>query len=123
MLRGVLRVAAAFVVSAVPAFGQRAVAELNGSTVDQTGAALPGATITITDTLNFTLPMGALTDVVTVTGEAPLLEVTQTQSNKAFFFNVDEKLLAANSCSTPAAPRSGTSPEQLKQLNQERRRQ
>ncbi|MBI2189395.1 MAG: TonB-dependent receptor [Acidobacteria bacterium] len=134
MLRGVLRVAVvAFVavLSAVPAFGQGAVAEINGNAVDQTGAALPGATITITDeatglrrtgvanesgrfvipavtpgrytiraelsgfqtqtrtgitilvgqavTLNFTLPIGTLTDVVTVTGEAPIVEVTQTQ--------------------------------------------
>jgi hypothetical protein len=29
-------------------------------------------------TLNFTMPVGALTDQVTVTGEAPLIEVTQT---------------------------------------------
>ena len=29
--------------------------------------------------LNLTLPIGTLTDVVTVTGEAPLIEVTQTQ--------------------------------------------
>jgi outer membrane receptor protein involved in Fe transport len=119
-----------FVLSTVPSFGQFAVAEINGAAVDQTGAALPGATITITEentglartaaanengrfvipgvapgrytiraelsgfqtqtrtgvtvlvgqavTLNFTLPIGTLTDVVTVTGEAPLVEVTQT---------------------------------------------
>jgi len=133
MLRGVLCVVAVVVTlaSAAPVFGQGAVAEINGSAVDQTGAALPGATITITEestgvtrttvandsgrfvipavtpgrytiraelsgfqtqsrtgvtilvgqavTLTFTLPIGALTDVVTVTGEAPLIEVTQTQ--------------------------------------------
>jgi len=134
MLRGVLRVVVGVVVTvlaASPAFGQGAVAEINGSALDQTGAALPGVTITITEeatglvrtavanesgrfvipavtpgrytlraelsgfqtqtragvtilvgqavTLNFTLPIGALTDVVTVTGEAPLIEVTQTQ--------------------------------------------
>jgi hypothetical protein len=134
MFHGVLRVVAVVVVSIVsvsPAFGQGAVAEINGNAVDQTGAALPGATVTITDeatgltrtgvanesgrfvipavtpgrytiraelsgfqtqtrsgvtilvgqaiTLNFTLPIGGLTDVVTVTGEAPLIEVTQTQ--------------------------------------------
>jgi hypothetical protein len=130
MLRGVLCVAVVFVLSAVPVFGQGPVAEVNGSAADQTGAALPGATITITEettglmrtavanesgrfvipavtpgrytmraelpgfqtqtrtgitvligqavTLNFTLPIGTLTDVVTVTGEAPLIEVTQT---------------------------------------------
>ncbi|MGH9253859.1 MAG: TonB-dependent receptor [Vicinamibacterales bacterium] len=30
-------------------------------------------------TINFTLPIGALTDQITVTGESPLVEVTQTQ--------------------------------------------
>jgi hypothetical protein len=131
MFRGVLRVVVVAVLSTSPAFGQGGVAEINGSAADQTGAALPGATITITEestgltrttvanesgrfvipavtpgrytiraelsgfqtqsrsgvtilvgqaiTLNFTLPIGTLTDVVTVTGEAPLIEVTQTQ--------------------------------------------
>lgn len=117
--------------SVIPAFGQGAVAEINGTAADQTGAILPGATITITDeatglvrtaisnesgrfviaavtpgrytvkaelsgfqtqaqtgivaavgqaiTLNFTLLVGTLTDTVTVTGEAPLIEVTQSQ--------------------------------------------
>lgn len=51
MCRGVLRVVVAViaVLSVVPAFGQGGVAEINGSAVDQTGATLPGATITITD--------------------------------------------------------------------------
>jgi Carboxypeptidase regulatory-like domain/TonB dependent receptor-like, beta-barrel len=114
-----------------PVFGQGAVAEVNGSVADQSGALLPGATITITEeatglvrtvvsneigrfvlpavtpgryaikaelagfqtqtrtgiavlvgqaiTINLTLPVGTLTDQVTVTGEAPLVEVTQTQ--------------------------------------------
>jgi len=134
MLRRSLCVAAACVLSLVsvaPAFGQAAVAEVNGSASDQTGAALPGTTITITEettgltrtavanengrfvlpavmpgrytvraelsgfqtqtrtgvlvlvgqavTLSFTMPIGALSDIVTVTGEAPLVEVTQTQ--------------------------------------------
>lgn len=130
MLSRALCVAVVLVVSVVPAFGQVAVAEVNGSAADQTGAALPGATITITEettglmrtavanesgrfvipavtpgrytmraelpgfqtqsragvtvlvgqavTLNFTLPIGTLTDVITVTGQAPLVEVTQT---------------------------------------------
>ena len=134
MLHGVSRVvvvAIVAVLTAAPALGQGAVAEINGTAVDQTGAALPGAMITITEestgltrtgvanssgrfvipavtpgryairaelsgfqsqmrsgvtvlvgqalTLSFTLPIGGLTDVVTVTGEAPLIEVTQTQ--------------------------------------------
>jgi hypothetical protein len=33
-------------------------------------------------TLNFTLPVGTITDQVTVTGEAPLIEVTQTELGK-----------------------------------------
>ncbi len=133
MLRRTFCVAAALflsVVSLAPAFGQAAVAEVNGSAIDQTGAALPGAPITITEestglrrttvagengrfvipavppgrytvraelsgfqtqsrtgvtvlvgqaiTLAFTMPIGTLTDVITVTGEAPLIEVTQT---------------------------------------------
>jgi len=116
--------------SAVPAFGQFATAEFNGSVVDQSGGALPGVTVTVTEettglvrtvvsndtgrfvllamppgrytmraelagfqtqtrpgvglgvgqaiTITFTLPVGTLTDQVTVTGEAPLIEVTQT---------------------------------------------
>ena len=124
-------VAAALFLSVVPAFGQGfATAEFNGSVVDQSGAVLPGASITITEestglmrsvlssdtgrfvvpavqpgvytlraelpgfrtqvrmgvrilvgqaiTLTLTLPIGTLTDQVTVTGEAPLIEVTQT---------------------------------------------
>ena len=117
-------------VVASPSFGQSATAEINGNVVDQSGAILPGATVTITSettglvrtadssdagrfalpgvqpgvytvkvelsgfqtqtrtgvrvqvgqavTLNLTLPIGTLTDQVTVTGEAPLIEVTQT---------------------------------------------
>jgi outer membrane receptor protein involved in Fe transport len=134
MLRDVPRVvvvALVAVLTTVPAFGQGGVAEINGSAADQTGAALPGATVTVTEestgltrtvvsnesgrfvipalppgrytitaeltgfqmqrrtgvtllvgqaiTLSFTLPIGGLTDQVTVTGEAPLIEVTQTQ--------------------------------------------
>ena len=113
------------------AFGQGfATAEFNGSVVDQSGAVLPGAAITLTEestglmrgssrtttgrfvltalqpgvytvraelagfqtqartgirllvgqavTVTLTLPVGTLTDQITVTGEAPLIEVTQT---------------------------------------------
>ena len=52
MFRDVLRVVVvcfAAVLTAAPVFGQGAVAEINGSAVDQTGAALPGATLTITE--------------------------------------------------------------------------
>ena len=117
--------------SVVYAFGQGAVAELNGSTADQSGALLPGVTVTLTEettglvrttesneagrfvipavtpgryairaelpgfqtqtrtgmtvgvgqaiTINFTLPIGSLQSEITVSGEAPLIEVTQTQ--------------------------------------------
>lgn len=130
MVSRVLCVAVTLVLCAVPAFGQVAVAEVNGTAVDQTGSVLPGVTITITEestglvrttvsnesgrfvipavtpgryavraalpgfqtqtrpgiavlvgqavTISFTLPVGTLTDVVTVTGQAPLVEVTQT---------------------------------------------
>jgi hypothetical protein len=122
--------AAVLLLSIVPVFGQSATAEFNGSVVDQSGALLPGVTITLTDestglvrtalssntgrfvltavqpglysvkaeltgfqtqtrtgirilvgqavTLTLTLPIGTLTDQITVTGEAPLIEVTQT---------------------------------------------
>lgn len=131
MLRGVLSLAVVLCLTTAPAFGQGAVAELNGSIADQTGSVLPGVTVTIVDeatglmrttvsnesgrfvipavspgrytitaeltgfqmqrragvsvlvgqalTLNFTLAIGGLTDQVTVTGEAPIIEVTQTQ--------------------------------------------
>jgi carboxypeptidase family protein/TonB-dependent receptor-like protein len=122
--------AAVILLSVVPLFGQSATAEFNGIVVDQSGAVLPGTTITLTHestglarevvssetgrfvlpavrpgvytvkaalsgfqtqartgvrilvgqavTLTFTMPLGTLTDQVTVTGEAPLIEVTQT---------------------------------------------
>jgi hypothetical protein len=112
-------------------FAQGALSEVNGTAVDQSGAVLPGVTVTLTEettglvrtvitneagrwvvpalqpgryavkaelagfqsqnrtgvvvnvgqavTLNLSLPVGALSDQVTVTGEAPLVEVTQTQ--------------------------------------------
>ena len=115
----------------VPVFGQGALSEVNGIAADQSGAVLPGVTVTLTEettglvrtvitnetgrwvlpalqpgrytvkaelsgfqtqnrtgivvnvgqavTLNLALPVGTLTDQVTVTGEAPLVEVTQTQ--------------------------------------------
>ena len=115
----------------VPAFGQGAVSELNGTVVDSSQAVLPGVTVTLTEettgltrsivsndrgrfvaiavtpgrytikaelggfqtqtrsgvtinvgqalTINFTLPVGTLTDQVVVTGETPLIEPTQTQ--------------------------------------------
>jgi hypothetical protein len=123
-----------FVLAVVPAAGQGAVAEVNGNTIDQSGAVLPGVTITLTEettglvrsvvsnetgrfsvqalqpgrytmsaelsgfqtqmltgitvnvgqalTLNFTLPVGTLSDQITVTGEAPLIEVTTTELGK-----------------------------------------
>src|SRR5262245_42145551 len=37
------------VLAVVPAFGQGAVAEVNGNAVDSTGAVLPGVTITLTE--------------------------------------------------------------------------
>src|SRR5687768_10863840 len=129
-IRVVSGVAALFL-SVAPALGQvSATAEFNGSVVDQSGAVLPGAAVTLTDqstglvretvsnatgrfvvpavqpgvytvrselagfqtqtrtgvrilvgqaiTLTLTMPIGGLTDQITVTGEAPLIEVTQT---------------------------------------------
>ena len=114
---------------AVPAFGQGAVSELNGTVLDSSQALLPGVTVTLTEetpyarsivstdcgrfvaiavtpgrytikaelggstqtrsgvtiavgqavTINFTMPVGQLTDQVVVTGETPLIEPTQTQ--------------------------------------------
>jgi hypothetical protein len=110
---------------------QGALSEVNGTAADQSGAVLPGVTVTLTEettglvrtvitneagrwvlpalqpgryavkaelagfqtqtrtgvvvnvgqavTLNLALPVGGLSDQVTVTGEAPLVEVTQTQ--------------------------------------------
>jgi hypothetical protein len=118
----------------VAVYGQGAVAEVNGSAVDESRAVLPGVTITLTEettgltrtvvtnevgrfavlalppgrytmraelagfqtqqlpgivvavgqavTMNFTMSVGALTDLVTVTGEAPLIEVTTTELGK-----------------------------------------
>jgi outer membrane receptor protein involved in Fe transport len=66
-----------FVIAAVPP-GQYAIrAELTGfQTQTRTGVAvLVGQAVTF----NLVLPVGGLTDVVTVTGEAPIIEVTQTQ--------------------------------------------
>jgi hypothetical protein len=127
----VVSVVVVLVLSVVPTFGQGfATAEFNGSVVDQSGAVLPGAAVTLTEestglvreavsndtgrfvipavppgvytvramlsgfqtqartgirilvgqvlTLTLTMPIGTLTDQVTVTGEAPLIEVTQT---------------------------------------------
>ena len=127
----VVSVAAVWFLSVVPVLGQgSATAEFNGSVVDQSGALLPGAAITLTEestglmreavssdtgrfvvpsvppgvytvramlsgfqtqartgirilvgqsvTLTLTMPIGTLTDQITVTGEAPLIEVTQT---------------------------------------------
>ena len=114
-----------------PLFAQGALSEVNGTAADQSGAVLPGVTVTLTEettglvrtvitneagrwvlpgaaagrytvkaelsgfqtqnrtgvvvnvgqavTLNLALPVGGLSDQVTVTGEAPLVEVTQTQ--------------------------------------------
>jgi hypothetical protein len=122
------------VLAVVPASGQGAVAEVNGITADQSGAVLPGVTVTLTEettglirsvvsnetgrfsvqalqpgrytlmaelsgfqtqalkgitvnvgqavTINFTLPVGTLTDQIIVTGEAPLIEVTSTELGK-----------------------------------------
>jgi len=130
MVRRSLCVLAALFLSVVSALGQFATAEFNGSVLDQSGAVLPGATITVTEestglvrsavtsdagrfvlpaiqpgrytvraelpgfqtqtrtgitivigqavTLNFSLPIGTLQDSVTVTGQPPLVEVTQT---------------------------------------------
>src|SRR4030095_9194497 len=115
----------------LPAFGQGAVSELNGTVLDSSQPVLPGVTVTLTEettgltrtvvtndrgrfvaiavtpgrytikaelaslqtqsrtavtvarghalTSNFAMPIGTLQDQVTVTGEAPLIEPTQTQ--------------------------------------------
>ena len=49
MLRCVLCVVVGTLLSVMPVHGQGGVAEINGSASDQTGSALPGATITIVD--------------------------------------------------------------------------
>jgi hypothetical protein len=133
MRRVVCLVVGAFLsfVPVTPLIAQGALAEVNGTAVDQSGAVLPGVTVTLTEettglvrtvvtneagrwvlpalqpgryavkaelagfqtqnrtgvvvnvgqavTLNLALPVGGLSDQVTVTGEAPLVEVTQTQ--------------------------------------------
>ena len=118
-------------VPVTPLVAQGALSEVNGTAVDQSGAVLPGVTVTLTEettglartvisnetgrwvipalqpgrytvkaelsgfqtqnrtgvvvnvgqavTLNLALPVGGLSDQVTVTGEAPIVEVTQTQ--------------------------------------------
>jgi carboxypeptidase family protein/TonB-dependent receptor-like protein len=130
MRRCILCVVWVFFLSGAAAFGQSATAEFNGTVTDQSGAVLPGATITLTEestglmretlstatgrfvitavqpgvytvkaelsgfqpqarsgvrilvgqaiTLTLTMAIGGLTDQITVTGEAPLIEVTQT---------------------------------------------
>ena len=131
MLRRSLCVAVVVFLSVIPAFGQGfATGEFNGTVVDQSGGALPGVTVTVTQeatglvrtvdtndtgrfvlpamqpglyamraelsgfqtqtrsgmrlvvgqaiTLTFTLPVGTLADQITVTGESPLIEVSQT---------------------------------------------
>ena len=130
MLRRSVCIAVVVFLSAIPAFGQFATAEFNGSVVDESGGALPGVTLTVTAettglvrtvisndvgrfvipamqpgryavraelsgfqtqtrtgvavgvgqavTINFKLPVGTLQDQITVTGESPLVEVTQT---------------------------------------------
>ncbi|MGH9255427.1 MAG: TonB-dependent receptor [Vicinamibacterales bacterium] len=66
-----------FVIPSVNAGRYTITAELSGfQTQTRTGiAVLVGQAVTF----NLVLPIGALTDVVTVTGEAPLIQVTQTQ--------------------------------------------
>jgi carboxypeptidase family protein/TonB-dependent receptor-like protein len=66
-----------FVIPALPPGRYTIVAELSGFQMQRrTGiSVLVGQAVTLT----FTLPIGGLTDQVTVTGEAPLVEVTQTQ--------------------------------------------
>ena len=66
-----------FVIAAVPPGQYTIRAELSGfQTQTRTGVAvLVGQAVTF----NMSLPVGGLTDVVTVTGEAPIIEVTQTQ--------------------------------------------
>jgi hypothetical protein len=122
------------ILNVTSAYSQGAVAEVNGVTVDQSGAVLPGVTVTLTEestglvrsvvsnetgrfsipalqpgrytmraelpgfqtqsqmgiavnvgqalTINLTLPVGGLQDQITVTGEAPLIEVTSTELGK-----------------------------------------
>ena len=133
MFRCLSYVAVAIVLSPVSLFGQ-AVAEVNGTAADQSGAVLPGLTITVTEeatglartalsndagrfvipaltpgrytmkaelagfqtqtqtgievsvgqavTINFRMPVGTVSDEITVTGETPLIEVTQTEIGK-----------------------------------------
>lgn len=66
-----------FVIPAVTPGRYAITAELSGfQTQTRTGVAiLVGQAVT----LSFTLPVGGLTDQITVTGEAPIIEVTQTQ--------------------------------------------
>jgi hypothetical protein len=66
-----------FVIAAVTPGQYTIRAELTGfQTQTRTGVAvLVGQAVTF----NMSLPVGGLTDVVTVTGEAPIIEVTQTQ--------------------------------------------
>ena len=66
-----------FVIAAVTPGQYTIRAELSGfQTQTRTGVAvLVGQAVTF----NMSLPVGGLTDVVTVTGEAPIIEVTQTQ--------------------------------------------
>ena len=116
---------------AAPLLAQGALAEVNGTAADQSGAVLPGVAVTLTEettglvrtvvtneagrwvvpalqpgrytvraelagfqtqnrsglvvnvgqalTINLTLPVGTLTDQVTVNGEAPLVEVTKSE--------------------------------------------
>src|SRR5436309_5831297 len=130
MLRGFLCVGVLIFLASVVVLGQ-AVSEINGSAADNSGAILPGVTITITEestglvrtavsndigrfvlpavtpgrytikaelagfqtqartgitiavgqavTINFSLPVGTVRDEITVVGEAPLIETTQTQ--------------------------------------------
>ncbi len=119
------------IVSAGSLYGQGALSEVNGTAVDQSGAVLPGVSVTLTEettglvrtavsnetgrwilpalqpgrynvkaelagfqtqnraglvvnvgqalTINLTLPVGTLSDQVTVTAEAPLVEVTKSE--------------------------------------------
>ena len=65
-----------FVIVAVPPGVYTVRAELSGfQTQERTGVRiLVGQAVTLT----LTMPLGALTDQITVTGEAPLIEITQT---------------------------------------------
>ncbi len=65
-----------FVLPAMPPGRYTARAELAGfQTQTRTGITIA---VGQAATINFTLPVGTLTDSITVTGEAPLVEVTQT---------------------------------------------